>query len=265
MLSSKQMKKRTLLRMLFIALFLLVLWRIPGVYGALEHSVLVAVSPFLKTQNYISERFDEYAAFLQSKQTLSLENKNLRRKISEMNQRLLKARLLEQENQQLKEFIDRKDTPDGAIFATVLVRPNRLPYDTLLLNRGASDEIEVGSVVLAGEGTPIGVVRTITQNTSRVVLFSASGESSEVVIGKRNTPALARGVGSGNFKIRLPRNVSISGGDIVQFSNFPGRVAGVVEKVDQKPSDPFQVILFKLPVNIFELRFVSIIAESLQE
>jgi len=68
-------------------------------------------------------------------------------------------------------------------------------------------------------------------------------------------------LGGGNFEVKLPRGVDIREGDVISFPAINTQIVGVVEKIKVKAADPFQTILFKSPVNIYELRFVEIFTD----
>ena len=67
----------------------------------------------------------------------------------------------------------------------------------------------VGEQVFAGSSLPIGTVSDVYSNSSRVTLYSSSGQKVNVLVGKNNIKAEALGQGGGNFVIKIPRGTPI--------------------------------------------------------
>jgi cell shape-determining protein MreC len=147
---------------------------------------------------------------------------------------------------------------DG-VLAVVLKKPPYTPYDSLIIDTGQSLGIEKGDIVSAPGGIPIGSISEVYSNTSKVRLFSAPGETHEVLIGASSTMITAIGRGAGVYEASVPRNLGIEEGDLVSLPAinplFVGRVNGLVSD----PADPFTTVLFSAPVNIYELRFVIVL------
>ena len=95
--------------------------------------------------------------------------------------------------------------------------------------------------------------------SSKVKLYSSSGNIVEVIIGEEAIRVDALGYGAGNFEIKLPRNSGVSIGDTVYLPNIFPRVLGMIEEIDDNPNDAFERVLFKSPINPFTLRFVEIV------
>jgi len=91
-----------------------------------------------------------------------------------------------------------------------------------------------------------------------VKLLSAPGNKYDVEIGSESIPAIAEGLGSGNFKIELPRGVDIKVGDEVISPALSIKLLGIVEYIDATPQNSIQKILFKSPVNINQIKWVLI-------
>src|SRR3989304_2204585 len=96
-----------------------------------------------------------------------------------------------------------------AVVARVISKPPRSFYDTLVVDAGSKEGIQVGEKVLYGDNIMIGEIAEVFEKTSKVRLFSSSGEVIDVTIGKRAVPALAVGIGGGNFEIQIPRDTLI--------------------------------------------------------
>lgn len=196
-----------------------------------------------------------------TRSTLISEN----RALSEENQKL-KAQLLSDQAeltkwQALEKAWGRLTTEVGGVAALVISQPNRSPYDTLIIDIGTknSERTLSAGMTVASDGVLLGKLARVNAYTSQVRLYSAPGEELNVLIGESRVPALAVGRGGGNFSISLPRSVIIKPGDVVAAPTTTPSLLGVVGAVDNNPKNPFQTILFRSPLNIFELPAVIVL------
>ena len=74
---------------------------------------------------------------------------------------------------------------------------------------------------------------------------------------RNNVPVEIVGLGSGNFKIKVPRDVSVEKEDKIFFNNSDDLMA-IVEDVTMKPTDSFKDILAKSPTNVFTIELLLI-------
>ena len=138
----------------------------------------------------------------------------------------------------------------------VLARPPRTPYDTLVIE----GRVPIGAIVGMVGGPLLGTVTDAFARESKVKLFSSSGEKTEAVLERADTPVELLGLGGGNFKIEVPREIAVEIGDRVISSGRSQNLLAVVGGVEVSPTDTFKKILAKSPINIFSIRKV-IIAE----
>lgn len=153
-----------------------------------------------------------------------------------------------------------KDTaalPAG-IPAGVLVRPPVSPYDTVVLDKGERDGVRADAFVFATGGVPVGVIETVTAETSRAVLFSTPGRITEGWVGEERLPVSLEGRGAGAYSATLPRESGIQPGAIVYLPGPGALPAGTVVRIDSDPSSPRATIHIKPMVNAFSLTWVSI-------
>lgn len=219
-------------------------------------------TPFWNIRNSITTFFDQNIGVLNSKQELLKENSLLKDELNQNNQELVLYDLLKKENDDLKNILNRNKLNQKLILSTVLLKPYLSPYDTLIIDVGSEDNVKVGDKVLADGNTYIGYIKEVYDNTSKVVLYSSDGEKVNVLIGDSSIEKEAVGIGGGNFKVEVPREIGVSEGDSITIPSISTNIFGVVEKIEYKESDAFQTILFKNPVNISELKYVEILISS---
>ena len=159
----------------------------------------------------------------------------------------------------LKDLREQTSVDEG-VLASVLSKPNQSPYDTLIVDIGEGKTVEVGNIVIFGE-TMLGIVDAVYGRVVKIRLFSSPGVELDVVIGEDHIPATIVGRGGGAFRTTLPRGITIEEKDIALFPLFHAWIIGMVEKVESKQSRSFQTILLSSPVNIFELRWLTILPQ----
>lgn len=157
----------------------------------------------------------------------------------------------------LLELVGRKQESDTVI-ATVLTRPPQTPYDVIVIDAGSNESVSVGSEVSLPEGPILGVVSDVYSKRAKVKLFSASGEETSAVLERNNMPVILVGTGGGNFKLTLPRDMTVEKGDRILSADIAPRHLATVGEINVQPTDSFKEVLARSPTNIFTLRFVFI-------
>lgn len=224
--------------------------------------IFMSGSPLWHLKNNINTFFESNSALLSSKSDLIKENLSLKQEIESRKNDLILLDLVRQENIDLKNILNRKKNDQQLILGTVLIKPFLSLYDTMILDIGTFDGVEVGNQVLANGNVFIGYISEVYENTSKVVLYSSFGEKVKVSIGNNNIEKEAIGLGGGNFKIDISKEINIKEGDTVVLPSISPNVFGVVEKVSSKDSDSIQTVLFKMPINIFELKWVLVLLNN---
>lgn len=154
-------------------------------------------------------------------------------------------------------IIDRQ-TESGLVVATVLTYPPQTPYDVIIIDAGSNESITIGSQVLLPEGPILGIVSEVFPKSAKVKLFSANGEETNAVLERNNVPVTLVGVGGGNFRLAVPRDIAIEKGDRILSPDITARLLATVGEVSVRPTDSFKEVLAKSPTNIFTLRFVFV-------
>lgn len=243
---------------LLLIIFLLSVFAATPLSGFTAH-ILQRFAPFLwNGGNSVASSLSELSSVFASKAALVNENEALKNQIRDMSLKLLDRNLLYEENLAFKEKAGRSGF-NQTVTASVLAKPSRSVYDTLIIDVGSNEGIKVGDRVLYGDNVVVGEIAAVFETTSKVKFFSSPGERINVVIGKQAVPAVAMGYGGGNFEINIPRDASVSEGDPILAPNIMPHILGVVEYIESKQSDPFKHILFKSPISPFEIETVEVL------
>ena len=218
--------------------------------------------PVLEVENIVHDTTDTWQGLFKSKVTLEAENDRLKTELRNLQLQSLGYGILIEENNRLREILGRKDELVTPIIASLLATPDDFPYGLILLDAGRNNTtrpVRVGDEVRVGSNVILARVVEVSDTYSKARLLSASGETTPVIIGADNLAAEARGLGGGNFSVFLPRGVNVEPGDQIKLpSTRTELVLGVVAEIKGEPSDPFQEVLFKSPINVNEVRNVEI-------
>lgn len=150
----------------------------------------------------------------------------------------------------------------GDTLATVLVRPPQSPFDAIVLSVGIKQGIDIGDIVYAFNGFPIGTIVAVENERSTAELFSAPGKKTEVFIGTSTISAIAEGKGGGNFALKLPKVTDIHVGDMVARRLVDIEVFSAIESVDAGEGEAYTHAYFKLPINLNSLTYVLVKKDS---
>lgn len=216
--------------------------------------------PLWWLKNSSFETFSNFVEFVKDKEDLLEENRNLKIKLNETISQELFYKILLEENKELKALVGRQDTPIKFILANVLVKPNLSPYDSLVLDVGKEEGVKRGDKVVFNN-VIIGELGEVYPQTAFAYLYSSPERQTNVVIGFNEISGIAQGKGGGNFEMRFPKDVLLVEKDIITLPELDLFVLGAVNKIITSPEDPFQTVLFKFPINIFELKWVQILQE----
>jgi len=239
-----------------IIVVLLIVFR-PAFPENIRERVFLLGSPIWNSNQAIKANVSGFASELKSKQSLIEENQKLRGELQKIRLETLTNNILREENKVLRERFGRTENASSTILAAILKRPNTTLYDTFIIDGGESVGIKEGALVVSEQNIGIGVVSETFSKSALVTLFSAPGEMVDVLI-NGEIAITAEGRGSGNFLVSLPRDIDIAIGEPIVLPTLSPTFFAEVEHIDINPTDPFKSILFRLPINISEERFVFV-------
>lgn len=247
-------KKENKNRLIFlITLFFILLFGFSNVVfpNKLTHAIAY---PIIKIKDVVVYPFSNFGSYLKTKKTLIKEKEELLEEIADLKVSNFEAKLVEAENTELREILDRKKEDDAFTFAHVLVKPPQSLYDTLVIDLGEGN-ISTDQKIYS-KGIEIGKVEIVYEKTSIVKLYSSSGTKIQVLINGKNS-AEAIGQGGGRFTTVIPKDIEVNEGDVVSI-NGENKVFGIIQKVESTDANSFQTLFFNTPVNINEINIVEI-------
>ncbi len=269
LLDRKIKRKRFFYIGFFAVLFLILFYFRGGVWAGLSYTAHKIFTPVLVVGNNVGDKIEGTSSFFTSKSSLAREVQSLQSKINESESRMANYDSLLSENDSLKEILGRKNIKASMLLAAILSKPNVSPYDTIIVDVGESEGVEVGDNIFALGNIPIGRVSNVYPDSAKIILFSNSGERTQVIINGNTRPASGGrsvgqvfmeivGRGGGNFEMIIPRDLNLSKGDEIVLPGIVPYVIGIVEATISDPRDPFTKALVVSPVNIQEIKFVQV-------
>ncbi|MFA6553957.1 MAG: rod shape-determining protein MreC [Candidatus Paceibacterota bacterium] len=239
----------TLITVVVFIVFILIQIFIPHIFSAIFTSM---VAPFWRAE------FSIESGSLSSPSALLRENEALKQELSSVLARMNVIEYIDFENSELRSQMSRGSSTTPHVSVVVLKRPPFSSYDELIIDAGLDRNISTTSTVYANGNIPIGRVFEVSGQTSKVILFSSPNQKQEVLIGPTHIPATAIGRGGGQYEVELPRGLQVNEGDFVILASSDTRPIGKVVSISSDSAEPFQKILFSPPINIYELRWVSV-------
>ncbi len=216
------------------------------------------VRPLFGTKNVFVSWWQNLKTEFSNKKSLQEENKNLREQIMQMEAKISRSEILEKENTMLKNTFSVEEK-QNFLLASVISRPPMTPYDLLIIDSGSDNGIREGMQVSAFGNVLLGYVADLFSDTSKIKLISSFGEETNVTLESSGVPAIAIGRGGENFEIMLPRTVKADIGERIITLGKKPMLVGIVEKIEHQEADPFQKLIFRLPVNIQYLSHVFLL------
>lgn len=254
---NKRKQKRLQITILISLLLLLLLVLKTPVSNVLGNALHVIGAPFWNMRVSAVNWFSEQRTLISSKKSLLEENVKLKDLIDRMALEAYSYDLVRQENEMLKEKLGRK-SEEELLLARVLATPGQSPFDTLVIDAGAEEGVSLGMRVFTEGDFAIGEVTSVFHHSAVVTLYSTSGMELSVTLATDSTPATLYGRGGGDFLMVLPRGIHVALGDLVNIPALAPNYAGVVDGVDRPEGESLQYIHLKLPVNIYQLKWVYV-------
>jgi cell shape-determining protein MreC len=200
---------------------------------------------------------DTTALVFDSKQFLIKKIIALQSTLDAQNASLSTISTLEAENIALKAEFNREGSIKGTL-ARVIVPPNRSLYDTIVLDVGEDEDIEVGQSVYAFGSIALGTISEVSKNSSTVLLFSASGRETTGTTAGSDLAVTLIGRGAGEYEIRMPRDITFEQGGVISSQSLDIHPLATIQKIIVDPRDPFQRLLAKAPVNLQTMKWVIV-------
>ena len=220
------------------------------------------VTPVNAVKSWLLESKDSFPQFVRDRNALAKEIENLRAELASERSTHFTERALRKENERLRNLLH--DTDEERILAGIIGRPNMLPYDVLLIDKGEKDGIKRGAPVFINKDTVIGIVKEVTPHSAFVELVTTDGFQTTVFIIGPDIYTNAVGIGGGQLQVSVPQGIELKEGDLVILPSAAPGIFGQVSVVQSEPSLPEQYGYVSPDIPIASLRFVTISMRPLE-
>ncbi|KKQ77805.1 MAG: Cell shape-determining protein MreC [Parcubacteria group bacterium GW2011_GWA1_38_7] len=248
---------RNFLKILTIFLLILIFVLVFNFSISARSLALDFFTVFLKGGDYFYKNIGQVSKVFSSKDKLIEENKDLRDKVEKDYLDLIDYESIKYENQKLRETLKIKPA-ENFIVASIIARSPQIPMDSLFLDKGISDGVKEGDLVLIGERVLIGKIVETSKNKSIASLTSFADLVSYGFVDRTEESLEIKGTGGGSMGMKVPIDFDIIVGDKIMLSGVFTYLAAVVGIVEEDQSSGFKNILMSLPVSISKINMVFI-------
>jgi len=212
--------------------------------------------PVHSVNQWLRESSNLVPVFIRDRQSLQTEIESLKNQLEVSKQADLTKQRLFEENNHLRQLLGADN--ENRIAASIIARPNELPYDLLQIDRGSQDGIEVGSPVFIGKDMVIGLVVHTATDYSFVELVTTAGFEATVFISGPNVVAKLEGFGGGVARVKVPQGVPLSVGNLVYLPSIEPGLYGRISYIENRPTQPEQYGYISPNVSISGLNQVAV-------
>jgi hypothetical protein len=216
----------------------------------------VVMYPVHSVNQWLRESSNLVPVFIRDRQSLQTEIESLKNQLEVSKQADLTKQRLFEENNHLRQLLGADN--ENRIAASIIARPNELPYDLLQIDRGSQDGIEVGSPVFIGKDMVIGLVVHTATDYSFVELVTTAGFEATVFISGPNVVAKLEGFGGGVARVKVPQGVPLSVGNLVYLPSIEPGLYGRISYIENRPTQPEQYGYISPNVSISGLNQVAV-------
>lgn len=220
-------------------------------------TIVGATGPFFKLANFVAEKKDNIFFLFKNKRSLEEELDYLREKNIELENGAILLESVRKENEELKILLSRPDKK-SYILGSIISRPPQSPYDIVVVDAGSDNGVKKGMKAVAYGSILLGHIAEVFSNSSKIKLVSYPGEETNLFMENGKISAIGLGLGGGNIEVKIPSSVKINSGDKINTEGTSRYLLGTADKIEADALNPFQKIIFRMPVNLNELQKIGI-------
>jgi cell shape-determining protein MreC len=225
-------------------------------------SVALFWLPYDAVRLWVLESQDSLPTYLRERHTLDARIRELEGALAIARGSEQTVTKLEYENQELRTLLGA--VPEARILARVIARPNQLPYDVVMIDRGERNGVLLHAPVYTGRDQIIGFVTKVFDRTSHVTLVTTPGFEATAYVYGPNIYTTTEGMGSGVLRVRVPQGIALNETDLVIFPAIDSGVFGSIIRVETSPTKPERYGYVLADTALQSLQYVSVGRESVQ-
>lgn len=197
--------------------------RQPGRIDPLGHVFLELMAPFQRLTAGIGGMtrglFDRYVLLVGTQ----AENEHLKARIRDLERRSTNLSEMDLMNRRLKRLLAlERELPTKAVAASVTARDASVWFQSLTLNKGEVDGIQVGMPVIAPEGV-VGLISSTSLHASRVLLLTDPNSGIDVLVQRTRVRGILSGLLEQGTTLKyVKRSDDVRVGDRIVASGLDG-------------------------------------------
>ncbi len=244
--------------------------RVAGFFGTIENLGRDITLPIARMFSTMGSGVRDIFFATPDARMLKERNKDLEARVSSLAVDYVRLRSLEEENRSLHTLI--KFTGDSGydnLAARVIARTTDGVQNSVMIDRGSQDGIEVGMALTVGEGIFVGKITGLQERTSIATLVT--NEQSHVAASRAGQHALlgiVEGTGNGTTRLTLvSQTEALHINDIIVTSGTEDKIPpnlpiGFVNEVNGKATDPFKSAVLEPLMRADRLNIVNILRSA---
>ena len=207
-------------------------------------------------------------SFFTNINNLEEENEKIKKKNSELEQSLRELEIVKSENATLKEYVNLKDkyTDYQTIPAYIIQKDISNFSDTMIINAGSKDGVNVNMAVISDQGL-VGHVISVTDSTAKVQTIIDTASTTSCLISTSRDMIIVRGTLDDSSTLKatfIPTEAVVLEGDKIETSGLGGIYPkgihiGTIKKVVSTKNITDRYALIQTAVDFNKLETVLVI------
>ena len=242
-----------------------------AVFDPLENAVLVVTGPMETGLRDASRPIADFVNNVTDVNHLTNENQSLREENERLQSQVAGLQESEIELQELRQLNSiREPKPDDAfISASVFAHEPSNQQDLVAIDRGRTDGIEEGMIVMTRQGSLIGAVTRVLDDVAWVTLITDPTAAVSAVIQSSRVQGVVAGTEDGTLTMEFVEDTAdVKEGDLVLTSGVggshpPGEAIGRVVEVRNAAQELFQSVRVEPLADLSRLEGVLVLSSFL--
>lgn len=230
----------------------------------------ISVQPLRSLANFPFDWMHRFQINLVSQEDLLVENQQLRQDKALLSVKFQKWTALQEENKRLQALLNTKPQIDGRVLGAKILSTNVFGNTAFVLNKGKTDNVFIGQMVLDEKGF-VGQVIRVNWFESIVLPVTDSKSAIPVEVVRTGELAILAGTGSLERLVlnNLPKTSTIKKGDLLVTSrlgkNFQaGYPVGIAQQVRKTSSEIFTQVVVSPVAKVQKDRMVFLLWPNLK-
>lgn len=234
----------------------------------IETGLGMLVMPIQNGLTYLKNWISGNSTFSTDINNLKDENKQLKDENSKLKQSLRELEIIKSENESLKEYVNLKDkyTNYETIPGYVINKDISNYTDTIIINLGSKDGVEVNMPVIADQGL-VGHIISVTETTAKVQTIVDTASTISCTLTTSKDTLIARGTLEKDSTLKatyIPTEATILESDKVETSGLGGIYpkginVGTIKKVVNTKNITDRYAIIETAVDFSKLQTVLVI------